>query len=63
MLRDFDNELKTLDAQHLRRQPRIVQSPADTTITINGRRFISMASNNYLGLANHPAIKRAAVKP
>ena len=62
MLRDFDDELKTLDAQHLRRQPRIVQSPAETTITIDGRRVISMASNNYLGLANHPALKRAAIE-
>ncbi len=62
MLRDFDDEVKKLDAQHLRRQPRIVQSPADTTITIKGRRFISMASNNYLGLANHPAVNRAAIE-
>lgn len=62
MLRDFEHEVNKLAAQHLRRQPRIVQSPADTTITIEGRRFISMASNNYLGLANHPAIKQAAIE-
>ena len=62
MLRDFEHEVNKLAAQHLRRQPRIVQSPADTTITIEGRRFISMASNNYLGLANHPAIKQATIE-
>ena len=28
---------------------------------IKGRRFIAMASNNYLGLANHPAVNRAAI--
>jgi len=62
MLRDFEQEIKNLEAQHLRRQLRIVESPADTTITIEGRELISMASNNYLGLANHPAIKQAAIE-
>lgn len=62
MLRDFEQELHNLEAQHLLRQLRIVESPADTTITIEGRTLISMASNNYLGLANHPAVKQAAIK-
>jgi len=62
MLPDFEQELKKLEAQHLRRQLRIVESPADTTITIEGRELISMASNNYLGLANHPAVKQAAIE-
>ena len=62
MLRDFEQEVKNLEAQRLRRQTRIVESPSDTTVTIKGRRFISMASNNYLGLANHPAVKQAAVE-
>ncbi len=61
MLRDFEQEINNLETRHLRRQIRIVESPSDTTITIEGRRFISMASNNYLGLANHPAVKRAAI--
>lgn len=39
-----------------------MESPSDTIITIEGRRFISMASNNYLGLANHPGVKQAAIK-
>lgn len=61
MLHDFEQELKNLETRHLHRQLRIVKSPADTTITIEDRRFISMASNNYLGLANHPAVNRAAI--
>ena len=61
MLRDFDQEIKTLESLHLRRQLRVVDSPAETTITIEGRKLISMASNNYLGLTNHPAVKRAAI--
>ena len=62
MLRDFEQEIKHLETRHLRRQLRIAESPSDTTITIESRRFISMASNNYLGLANHPAVKRAAIE-
>ena len=62
MLRDVEQAIKKLETQHLRRQLRIVESPSDTTITIKGRRFISMASNNYLGLANHPAVTQAAIE-
>ena len=62
MLRDFEQEIKNLETRHLRRQLRIAESPSDTTITIEGRRFIAMASNNYLGLANHPAVNRAAIE-
>ncbi len=61
MLRDFEQEVTNLEAQHLRRQVRIVESPADTTIIIEGHQLISMASNNYLGLANHPVVKQAAI--
>ena len=62
MLRDFKQEINNLETRHLRRQIRIAESPSDTTITIEGRQFISMASNNYLGLANHPAVNRAAIE-
>ena len=62
MLRDFEQGIKDLETRHLLRQLRIVESPSDTTITIEGRRFISMASNNYLGLANHPMVNRAAIE-
>ena len=62
MLRDVKQEIKNLETRHLRRQLRIVESPSDTTITMDNRRFISMASNNYLGLANHPAVNRAAIE-
>ncbi|MEC9005459.1 MAG: 8-amino-7-oxononanoate synthase, partial [Nitrospirota bacterium] len=61
MLRDFEQKVRNLKSQHLHRQLQTVESPADATITIQGRKLISMASNNYLGLANHPALKQAAI--
>ena len=61
MLRDFEYEVKTLKAQHLYRQLQVVESSTETTITIKGRKLISMGSNNYLGLAHHPEVKQAAI--
>lgn len=62
MLRDFAQEILNAEARHLRRRLCVAESPAETTITIKGRSLISMASNNYLGLANHRAVKQAAME-
>ncbi len=61
MARHFERAVHNAEARHLRRRLCVVESPAETTITITGRSFISMASNNYLGLANHPAVKQTAM--
>ncbi len=37
-----------------------IQSGLDDPIVINGRNYIDLASNNYLGLANDPGVKEAA---
>ena len=57
----FDDNLKKLDALHLRRRLRIVDSPCETVISVEGRWVILLASNNYLGLANDPMVKEAAI--
>ena len=61
----FEDRLKRLEDQHLRRRLRVVDTEpgaSGTTITIDGRSLILMASNNYLGLAEHPSVKKAAVQ-
>ena len=40
----------------------VLSSGADARITVNGQRALNFASNNYLGLVNHPELKEAAKK-
>ncbi len=57
---DFSHELAELEAQTLRRQRRMVDSPCAAEITVDGQRLINFCSNDYLGLANDPALIAAA---
>jgi len=62
----FDQELKTrletIREQGLLRELRRVDSPQGPRIEIGGRTLLNFSSNDYLGLANHPALKEAAIK-
>ncbi len=40
---------------------KILQSPQGAWVKIEGNRVLNMCSNNYLGLANHPDVKKAAI--
>ena len=53
--RDFD-EIR--DAG-LWRELREIESAQSTRVTLDGREFINFSSNDYLGLAAHPALGRA----
>ena len=63
---DFNQELKRrLDAvrgQKLFRELRRVDSAQGPRIEIGGKPFLNFSSNDYLGLANDPALKEAAIK-
>ena len=57
---DLTAELARLDSDDLRRRRRTTESAQGARIVINGRPYLSFASNDYLGLAAHPAIAEAA---
>ncbi|MDD5562503.1 MAG: glycine C-acetyltransferase [Thermoanaerobaculaceae bacterium] len=38
-----------------------LEGPQDHRVRVNGREVVMLTSNNYLGLANHPRIRRAAI--
>ncbi len=57
----FQDYLDQLTAQHLLRRIRPIDSATGPTVMLEGREVLLMASNNYLGLATHPDVIRAAV--
>ncbi len=50
------------EAAGLRRALRAVDGAQDTHLAVAGRSVLSLCSNNYLGLANHPALIEAAAR-
>jgi 8-amino-7-oxononanoate synthase len=62
----FDDELNQrlaiLRERNLFRELRRVDSAQGPRIKIGGKTFLNFSSNDYLGLANHPALKEAAIK-
>ena len=55
------NDLKGLDEQDLLWHVRTLQSPSAPRAKVDGKNVIVLCSNNYLGLANHPKLKQAAI--
>jgi glycine C-acetyltransferase len=54
--------LADLDEQGLVLHPRILEGPTGARARFDGRVVINLASNNYLGLSNHPRMNAAASK-
>jgi glycine C-acetyltransferase len=60
---DFLKErLGELEDQGLAIHPRTLQGPTGARARFDGREVVNLASNNYLGLANHPRMNAAASK-
>jgi 8-amino-7-oxononanoate synthase len=54
------SELKKLKDAGLYRRMRLVDGDQDATLIVDGREVVNFSSNNYLGIANHPALAAAA---
>jgi 8-amino-7-oxononanoate synthase len=60
LLAELDEQLRQLDAEGLKRRRRTLDAPCGPLARIDGRELISFCSNDYLGLANDPALVDAA---
>ena len=64
MSKDFLNHitetLEQIEAEGLLKRERMITSPQGGEITVGGREVINLCANNYLGLADHPALIESA---
>jgi 8-amino-7-oxononanoate synthase len=57
---DLQERLDELESSGLRRRLRVVDGPQGPEVMLDGRPVLLLCSNNYLGLADHPRLRRAA---
>ncbi|MEJ2552954.1 MAG: 8-amino-7-oxononanoate synthase [Gammaproteobacteria bacterium] len=58
-MRDLAAELARLRTEHLYRRRAVVDGPQGAEIVVDGTRYLSFCSNDYLGLASHPRVSMA----
>ena len=55
-------ELNDIHESGLWKGERVIESPQEPQITVNGKNVLNFCANNYLGLANNPTLRAAAKK-
>lgn len=58
----LQQELAHIDSEGLMKRERMISSPQGAGISVDGHELINLCANNYLGLADHPALIRSAQK-
>ena len=61
-LEHIRDTLGQIEAEGLTKREREITSPQGGRVDIGGRRVINLCANNYLGLADHPALIAAATR-
>jgi len=61
-LQEIRERLDGIRAEGLWKREAVIASPQGGRVTVDGREVLNLCANNYLGLANHPALKAAAVQ-
>lgn len=56
----INQQLSDIKAEGLYKNERIIASPQQTAIQVNHQEVVNFCANNYLGLANHPELIKAA---
>lgn len=55
-------ELKRLEESSTLKYETPLQSAQGGVVRVRGKELVMLASNNYLGMSNHPAVRKAAIK-
>lgn len=58
----IDEEMRAQQQQGLFINIRTIESAMGAWIQVDGKRVLNLCANNYLGFANHPALKEAATR-
>jgi glycine C-acetyltransferase len=61
-LKTFREELDELREEGLFRSMRLLQGEQSARVILDGREVLLLCSNSYLGLADHPVLKEAAIR-
>lgn len=56
----INSTLEQIEAEGLMKRERMITSPQGGEISVGGRQVINLCANNYLGLADHPDLIKAA---
>ncbi len=62
LLNLINSEITSLKDQGKYKLERVLESPQGPKVKVGGKDVLMFASNNYLGLANHPQVIEAAIK-
>lgn len=61
-LKYLKEKIEELKKEGVYRRLPVLEGGNDAEAVLNGKKVINLSSNNYLGFANHPRLKNAAVK-
>jgi glycine C-acetyltransferase len=59
-LEQYRAQLGEIRAAGLYKNERVLASPQQARVTVNGKSVLNLCANNYLGLSDHPAVIKAA---
>lgn len=62
MVKSYASELEELKSQGLYRRMSRIEGSQSARVMMDGKEVLLLCSNNYLGLADHPALNEAAIK-
>ncbi|OLS03861.1 glycine C-acetyltransferase [Tissierella creatinophila] len=55
-------KIQELKDEGVYRKLPVLETANEPEVTLNGKKVINLSSNNYLGFANHPRLKRASIE-